>query len=188
MPLPRVYTISITGRSGSGKSTLASRLTQIFTATGWPTTTIHLDSFYLKDLEPHMYDQPASINWQSLKDFATLIKVTRSPAPSDDSVYPIDILIIEGLFPLPFETDMSLHLNIHPGLAWLRRLRRGNTDPRITRLHVDACAALYCKPTSATRSCFLAMATASESQARWAALQVLRHLRSQRSNQPQLNS
>jgi len=178
MPFPRVYTISITGRSGSGKSTLAARLTEIFNATGWPTTTIHLDSFYFRDLEPHKYDQPSSINWQSVEDYATLIKVTKCPAPSDDPTYPIDVLIIEGLFPLPFPVDMSLHLNIDPELAWRRRLRRGNCDPRIRRLHVDACAGLYCKPTAAARSCFLATANASESQARWAALQVLRHVKS----------
>lgn len=177
MPLPQVYVISITGRSGSGKSTLASRLTQIFNATGWPTTTIHLDSLYRKGLRPHMYYQPSSIDWESLKDLTTLIKVTRCPAPSHDMSYPVDVLIVEGLFPLPYPTDMSIHLDINPALAWQRRIRRGNCDPRIARPHVDACAALYCKPSAADRSCFVSSATGLESQARWAAIQVLRHLK-----------
>lgn len=179
MTLPQVYTISITGRSGAGKSTLAARLTQIFTATGWPTTTIHLDDLYHKDLQPHMYDQRSSINWQSLQDLITLIKVSRCPSPSHDTAYPIDILIVEGLFPLPEPTDMSIHLDIDPTLAWQRRVRRGNSDPRINRSHVDACAALYCRPTAAGRSCFISSANAFESQARWAAIQVFRHIRSQ---------
>lgn len=178
MPLPQVYTISITGRSGSGKSTLAARLTQIFNATGWPTTTIHLDSLYRTDLEPHMYDQPSSINWEALKDLVTLIKVTRCPAPSHDMTYPVDILIIEGLFPLHDPVDMSIHLDLKPDLAWQRRTRRGNCDPRIARPHVDACATLFCRPTAADRSCFVSSANGFESQARWVAIQVLRHLRS----------
>ncbi len=177
MPLPRVYTISITGRSGSGKSTFASSLSRTLDTYGWTSTIVHLDNFYHDTLDVLAYDKPTAINWQSVQDLIALISVTRCPAPFD-TTYPVDFLIVEGLFPLPEPVDMSIHLELDPDIAWLRRMQRGTCDPRIPRSHVNLCAAHYCTPSFAERATVVSSTRDADALARETALEILRHVRS----------
>lgn len=142
--------ICIHGRSGSGKSTLATALFHdILTHTDQAATLIHLDDFYLTMPNPSDYDLPSSINWTSLMDVLdvmhTGVIATFATADGHSRSYPpADIVILEGIFPVPFvHALISINISIPAPIAWERRVARGNSNPAILREWVDSCYEIH---------------------------------------------
>lgn len=144
-----MLTISITGPTGSCKTTLANHLAGILASLGHSARILHLDDFYLPNLDPSDYDTPSSIHWISL--YSTLSFLTAGhPITMNNSTIPenLDFLIVEGLFPLNCAAvDYSIHISQPFDDCWARRVARGNCDPLITKAHVRRCTDRYIRPT-----------------------------------------
>ncbi len=137
--------IGICGASGSGKSTLAGELCR---AIGQGSIVVNHDAYY-RD-HPHLtYEQRAVLNYDEpqifdhdlfLEDIQTLLEgkpITRKAydfaqhrrADTDELIYPVDVLVIEGIHVFHDERlcelmFLKLYMSVEPDICLLRRITR----------------------------------------------------------------
>lgn len=141
--------VSITGFSGAGKTTLALHLAQLISSNlSRLVTIIHLDDYYRLCEDPLEYDHPTSIDWTTFTDHCQQIlagaTVSFTNSYGKQVIHrPAQLLIVEGIFPLPIRCFAAIYIALPFDEAWDRRMRRGGTTPGIPREHVRRCALLY---------------------------------------------
>jgi len=127
--------IGICGGSGSGKSLLASAICDQLNGQKVPTTLIHLDRYFLRDISiaPTVFDETlggriVDFNHPGIVDTNSILSgLIKSHA---------DVTIVEGhlLFALPEirkQFDYKVFLDVNEELRLNRRLKRDLTENRI---------------------------------------------------------
>lgn len=145
------YLIAICGQSCSGKSYITKRVAETArniinpeisdSDTNDNISKIHQDSYYKGGNENTNFDEPGSIDWDSMIEHITELKKgnsvdvpiysfeTHSRTRKTERINPSKVLIIEGIMILTNEKiralcDLKVYVSACPELMYMRRLKR----------------------------------------------------------------